>query len=159
MLPPNLDHEPMRLLLPSVLGMYGLAKVFVEADVLKDGIIEILRLFTLADRASEAFVGVVTALGRAGTGLNLTGIDCVFSSPDTFPRESGLAVEVSSLCARFARFPDAVFSRRSVALVQKLFKDFERGSDLGISSRPAFDGLRFKDEDAVSCSLCFQADA
>ena len=66
MFPPNLDHEPNRLLLPSVFG--GLFNVFVEADRVKEGIIVVFKFLKLADRAIEAFVGVVTTLGRVDDG-------------------------------------------------------------------------------------------
>ena len=67
MLPPNLDHEPSRLLLlPSVFG--GLLSVFVDADFVKVGIMVVFKFLTLAERAMEAFVGVVTALGSSEAG-------------------------------------------------------------------------------------------
>ena len=66
-LPPNLDHDPSRLLiLLSVFG--GLRSDFVDADLARVGIIVVFRLLTLAERASDDFVGVVTALGRLGAG-------------------------------------------------------------------------------------------
>ena len=61
---PKRDKDAAYLLLPSVLGMTGLLRVFVEADRLSEGIMDVFMDFTLAERASEAFVGVVTALGR-----------------------------------------------------------------------------------------------
>lgn len=61
---PKRDSEERYLLLPSVFGIAGLWRVFVEADRVNDGIMEVFMHLTLADRASEAFVGVVTALGK-----------------------------------------------------------------------------------------------
>lgn len=61
---PKRESEERYLLPPSVFGIAGLLSVFVEADRVNDGIIEVFKLLTLADRASEAFVGVVTALGK-----------------------------------------------------------------------------------------------
>lgn len=61
---PKRDSEDRYLLLPSVFGIAGLLSVFVEADRVNDGIIEVFILLTLAERANEAFVGVVTALGK-----------------------------------------------------------------------------------------------
>ena len=60
---PNLEREDRYLLLPSVFGATGLASVLVDALRLNDGIIEVLVAFTLAARAKDDFVGVVTALG------------------------------------------------------------------------------------------------
>lgn len=73
---PNLDSEDMYLLLlPSVFGIVGLLdNVFVDADLPKEGIMEVLKLLTLAERAREAFVGVVTALGRPETGRVFAGV-------------------------------------------------------------------------------------
>lgn len=90
---PKRDNEARYLLLPSVLGIAGLLRVFVEADRLKDGIIVVFIFFTLADRANDAFVGVVTALGKPeGTG-NLEGVVCKL---EFVSRETGLAAEMSS---------------------------------------------------------------
>lgn len=61
---PKRESEERYLLLPSVFGAIGLPKVFVEADLLNDGIMDTFIDFTLAERAKDAFVGVVTALGR-----------------------------------------------------------------------------------------------
>lgn len=61
---PKRESEERYLLLPSVFGTAGLLRVFVEADLLNDGIIEFLIDFTLTERAKDAFVGVVTALGK-----------------------------------------------------------------------------------------------
>lgn len=62
---PKRESEERYLLLPSVFGATGLPRVFVEADLLSDGIMEVFIDFTLTERAKEAFVGVVTALGKA----------------------------------------------------------------------------------------------
>lgn len=62
---PKRESEERYLLLPSVFGATGLPSVFVEADLLNDGIMEVFIDFTLTERAKEAFVGVVTALGKA----------------------------------------------------------------------------------------------
>ena len=61
---PKRAKEEKYLLLPSVLGTAVLFKVLVEADLLRDGIMEVFICFTLTERARDAFVGVVTALGR-----------------------------------------------------------------------------------------------
>lgn len=61
---PNRDRDGRYLWLPSVFGAAGLASVFVDALRLNEGIMEVLDAFTLADRASDDFVGVVTVLGR-----------------------------------------------------------------------------------------------
>lgn len=59
---PNLAREEKYLLLPSDLA--GLASVLVELLRLSEGIMELFDDLTLAVRASDAFVGVVMALGR-----------------------------------------------------------------------------------------------
>lgn len=94
---PNLDREDRYLLLPSVFGATGLASVFVDALRLNEGIMEVLGAFTLAARARDDFVGVVTALGRPEWALTCAGDDCTLSIPELVSRDSGRAVEVSSL--------------------------------------------------------------
>ncbi len=90
---PKRDREDAYLLLPSVFGILGLAKVFVEADRLKDGIIEVFIDFTLAERANDALVGVVTALGRPVLVGTFTGVCWTL---ELVSLETGRAVEVSS---------------------------------------------------------------
>lgn len=66
----NLAILDMYLLLPSV---WGVPRVLVEADRLREGIIDVLEGLTLAERAREARVGVVTALGKV-VGCGLAGV-------------------------------------------------------------------------------------
>lgn len=73
---PKRDRDERYLLLPSVFGIAGLLRVFVEADRLKDGIMQVFMFFTLADRANDAFVGVVTALGSPEFGRTFAGVVC-----------------------------------------------------------------------------------
>ena len=98
-------------MLLSVFG--GLRSVLVEADLTNVGIMVDFKLLTLAERASDDFVGVVTTLGRLGAG-DLIGDVVVLVISIYVPLEPGLASEVSSSKARLARLPGAVFSRRSV---------------------------------------------
>ena len=94
---PNLDTEDRYLLLPSVFGATGLASVFVDALRLSEGILEALVALTLAARARDDFVGVVTALGRPEWDLTCVGDDCTLSISELVSRDTGRAVEVSSL--------------------------------------------------------------
>lgn len=107
---PKRDKEERYLLLPSVFGIAGLLRVFVEADRLKDGIMEVLIFFTLAERANDAFVGVVIALGKPDGVCTLEGVVCRL---EFVSRETGLAAEVSSPGFFFARLPGDVFSSLS----------------------------------------------
>lgn len=93
---PKRESEEKYLLLPSVFGAIGLPRVFVEADLLSDGIIEVFIDFTLTDRAKEAFVGVVIALGTADRGRAFAEVACVLSRSASPSRETGLAEDVSS---------------------------------------------------------------
>ena len=113
MLPPNFAQEPSRLLLPSVIGATGPPSVLVEADRVNEGIIEVLRLFTLADLAKEALVGVLTALGSPASGIFVVEVSVLcWSKLESC--ETGLTTEVSSFTARLARLLGAVFSSRSL---------------------------------------------
>ncbi len=72
---PNLDSEEKYLLLPSVLGAAGLFMVLVELKRTREGIMDVFVCLTLDARASDAFVGVVTAAGRLEFVVNSFGAD------------------------------------------------------------------------------------
>ena len=93
---PKRESEERYLLLPSVFGATGLARVFVEADLLNDGIMEVFNDFTLTERAKDAFVGVVTALGKPERDCNFADVVCILSISKSVSRETGLAEDVSS---------------------------------------------------------------
>lgn len=148
------------LLLPSDLG--ALLSVFVDALRLRDGIIELFIDFVLAERAREALVGVVMALGRlvAGT-VAFLGVEGALSFSRLLFRDNGRAVEVSSLAAFFMRLPGAMFSKRPVSTTEcSDFVDVDFGSLVSGrgSSRPALELLRFN-EVAFPCSLLFHVEA
>ena len=96
-MPPKRASEDIYFKLPSDLGAFGVLSVFVEEDRLK-GIIEVLMFFTLAERASDALVGVVTALGRSDVPFAFDG-DVILPSLDI-----GRAVLASSLYPCLTRF-------------------------------------------------------
>ncbi len=93
---PKRESEERYLLLPSVFGAAGLPRVFIEADLLIDGIMEVFIDFTLAERARDAFVGVVTALGKPDGGLIFTDVVRTFFCSTSVSRVTGLAEDVSS---------------------------------------------------------------
>ena len=105
MFPPSLAHEPRRLLFGSVCGAAGLASVRVDWDLVKEGIMLFFKLLTLAERAKEDLVGVLTALGRPFRGILVV----VVSS-----RALGRAADVSWSRSRLARLLGEVFSSLSL---------------------------------------------
>ena len=157
---PNLLRDDKYLLLPSDLG--ALLSVFVEALRLSEGIMEVFSDFTLAERASEAFVGVVMALGRVVKGtVVFAGVDGALSFSKFVSRDAGRAVEVSSLAFFFMRLPGAVLSRRPGSTIERRgFVDVDLGSLVSNrgSSRPALVLLRFK-EVVLPCILFFHVEA
>ncbi len=141
---PNLDKEDRYLLLPSVFGATGLASVLVDALRVNEGIIEVLDALTLAARARDDFVGVVTALGRPEWSL-CVGDDCMLSVSELVSRDAGRAEDISSLWLCLARLPGDAFSSRSPSSSARIdLKDFVRERTPSGASRPAFDGLRFR---------------
>lgn len=122
MFPPSLAHEPRRLLPGSVCGAVGLASVCVDCDRVKEGIMLVFKLLTLAERAKEDLVGVLTALGRP-----LRGILIVIVSS----RELGRSADVSSSRSRLARLLGDVFSSLSLPVSFNMLEDLERGRLLG----------------------------
>jgi len=157
---PNLLKDDRYLLLPSDLG--ALLSVFVEALRLRDGIMEVFIDFTLAERAREALVGVVMALGRLVAGkVAPRGVEGALPFSIMLSRDTGRAVEVSSLALFFTRLPGAVFSRQPVSttarndLVDVEFGSLASGRG---SSRPALELLRFNEVE-LPCSLFFHVEA
>lgn len=157
---PNLLKDERYLLLPSDLG--ALLSVFVDALGLRDGIMEVFIDFILAERAREASVGVVMALGRLMDGtVVLLGVEGALSFSRLLFRDTGRAVEVSSLAFFFMRLPGAVFSRRPVSMTERSdFVDVDLGSLVSGrgSSRPALELLRFN-EVPFPCNLFFHVEA
>ncbi len=157
---PNLLKDERYLLLPSDLG--ALLSVFVDALPLRDGIMEVFIDFILAERAREALVGVVMALGRLVDGtVVLLGVEGALSFSRLLFRDTGRAVEVSSLAFFFMRLPGAVFSRRPVSMTERSdFVDVDFGSLVSGrgSSRPALELLRFN-EVPFPFSLFFHVEA
>ncbi len=157
---PNLLKDERYLLLPSDLG--ALLSVFVDALPLRDGIMEVFIDFILAERAREALVGVVMALGRLVDGtVVLLGVEGALSFSRLLFRDTGRAVEVSSLAFFFMRLPGAVFSRRPVSMTERSdFLDVDFGSLVSGrgSSRPALELLRFN-EVPFPFSLFFHVEA
>lgn len=113
-------------------------------------------LLTLADRASDALVGVVTALGRLEPVSNLTG---VFILHSLLSCDTGRSVVASSPITLFIRFSGEDSSSLSCLPVFKDLVDFDFVKVLGVLlSKPAFDELRFRFGVSVLI-LPFQADA
>ena len=92
----RLANDERCLLPPSVRGAIGLFMVFVEWLRLSDGIIEVLVCLTLAERARDALVGVVAALGNPVRVHAFKGIDWVVTFSDTASLEDGRAADASS---------------------------------------------------------------
>lgn len=157
---PNLLKDERYLLLPSDLG--ALLSVFVDALRLRDGIMEVFIDLILAERARDALVGVVMALGRLVDGtVVLLGVEGALSLSRLLFRDTGRAVEVSSSAFFLMRLPEAVFSRRPVSMTERSdFVDVDFGSLVSCrgSSRPALELLRFN-EVAFPCSLFFHVEA
>lgn len=110
---PKREKEERYLLLGSVFAIAGLLSVFVDAERLRDGIMEVFMYFTLAARAKDAWVGVVAALGRPERGRDFAGVAVAFSKSDSVSRDTGRAAEVSSPYLCFTRLPE-VFSSVSL---------------------------------------------
>lgn len=149
-------RDDLYLLLPSDFG--ALLSVFVEALRLRDGIMEAFIDFTLTERASDALVGVVMALGRFVDGAVLAGVDGICSFSGLLSLDIGRAVEVSSSMFFLTRLPGAVFSKRPVSRRDFVEVDFGRFVSTHGSSRPALELLRFR-EVALVCSLFFHVEA
>lgn len=84
------------------LGSFGALSILVEADRVRDGIPDVFTLLTLAERANEAFMGVVTALGNFDSMRSFAG---VFWTLSFVSHELGRAVVASPPNPRFTRFP------------------------------------------------------
>ena len=155
----NLLKDDKYLLLPSD---FGALSFFVDALRLSEGIIDVFIDFTLAERASEALVGVVMALGKLvrGTAV-LAGVIGTLSFSILVSREAGRVVDVSSSMRFLTRLPEAVFSRRPVSPIERrdlVNVDFESFDSTYGSSRPALELLRFN-EVVFACSLFFHVEA
>lgn len=135
----NLAILEMYLLLPSVRGV---PKVFVEADRLNEGIIEVLEAFTVAERARDALVGVVTALGRVVEG-SFAG---VVMSSSLLSREMGRVWDASSSWLRLTLFPGVASALSGFG---SAFKDLDRGIPDSALSKPALELLRLREEEVV----------
>ena len=107
---PKRESEERYLLLPSVFGLVGLLRFCVVADLLRDGIMEVLKFFTLVERANEALVGVVAALGKFASGRIIPDVVRALSGSVLLSRDTGRAFEISSPWFCLARFPGDVFS-------------------------------------------------
>lgn len=157
---PNLLKDERYLLLPSDLG--ALLNIFVDALRLRDGIMEVFIDFVLAERAREASVGVVMALGRLVDGtVVFLGVEGALSFSRLLFRDTGRPVEVSSLAVFFMRLPGAEFSRRPVSTTE--YSDFVNVDFRSLvsgrgSSRPVLELLRFN-EVVFPCSLAFHVEA
>ena len=155
----NLAKDDLYLLLPSDFGAD--VRVLVEAVLLNEGIMEVFIVFTLAERASEACVGVVMALGRfVDVTAGFAGVDGAPSFSRLLSRDNGRAVDVSSLISFLTRLLGAVFSGRPVSpIVRRDFVDVDLGSFVSRldSSKPAFELLRFS-EDTLVCILVFHVE-
>ena len=155
----NLARDDLYLLLPSDFG--AVLSVLVEVVLLNEGIMEFFIDFTLAERAREACVGVVMALGRlVDVTAGFAGVDGAPSFSRLLSRDNGRAVDVSTLISFLTRLLGALFSRRPVSpFVRRDFVDVDLGSLVSRldSSKPAFELLRFS-EDALVCSLVFHVE-
>lgn len=133
----------------------------MDAERLKEGIMDVLLALTLADRASDALVGVETALGKPGGWAFADGSS--FSS--LLSREIGRVLEASSSWLRLTRFPE---NADGSFVGGKVLKDLERGKPDGVAldsglSRSALELLRFSEDDVVGavtelCILVFHVE-
>lgn len=133
----------MYFLLPSVCGV---PRVLVEAERLREGIMVVLMVLTLAERARDALVGVETALGKP-PGCAFAGLA---SSRSVLSRETGRVLEESSSWLRFTRFPE---DREDSLGTGNALKDLERGKPEGALDsgfpKPAVELVRLSEEDVV----------
>lgn len=113
----------------------------MEAERLREGIMDVFEALTLAERAREALVGVVIALGKATKRV----VDSMFFFSSLVSRETGRVLEASSLELRLTLFPDAAASVEGGSAL----KDLERGRPDSDLSRPALELLRFNDDEVV----------
>lgn len=127
------------LLLPSV---WGVPRVLVEADRLSEGIMDVLEAFTVAERASDALVGVVTALGKAVKG----NFAAVVGFSSLLSREKGRVWEASSSRLRLTLFPGVASALSGFGSV---LKDFDRGMPVSTLSKPALELLRLREDEVV----------
>ena len=93
---PSLAREDRYFLLPSVFETAGVPRVLVEGERLSEGIMLDLMLLTLAARASDDLVGVVTAAGRPDFERGRKDVVCLLLTSGWLSLETGRVAEVSS---------------------------------------------------------------